>query len=325
MRIFRKCLGTGSLCFLMVFSGIGSAQIEVWESDEGHAVEAEFIRIIQGAVELKKQDGGTVQVPMTRLSEGSRERAEVLWETKAKFFPRHVFQMQTFDFAIFNDGKMKLQPMHAGVPRGDPIPIRFNGGYIPRPGAWKARPVLYLSEPEISANSLNLKLELAEGIEVTIQCEVESDTLTIGYQVIEPDGVNKGKYQVILSMPEIVKSNLDTKLMEGPFLKEPAPFESIKPYLEGIKLRAASEKRTENLTFMDSPNKINRPQNYIMLTDALGPNSTFKVESGKNGYIIHFIYSGKSFWSGYDLYLQKNEDDDPAMGSSNEFKLKLTY
>ncbi|WFB36982.1 SHD1 domain-containing protein [Kiritimatiellota bacterium B12222] len=305
--------------------GTGYAQLQTWESNGGHKVEAEFVQITEGTVVLQKPDGEKVRVPLGRLSEASMARAEALWETQSKYFPQHVYTMQTYDFGLFGDGKMYLQPKHVGIAQGDPISIRFNGGVIPARGRWKARPIVKLSDPVISANALTLKMELEEGIQVTLHCIVEADTLTIGYEVMEPEGVETGSYQVILLMPAILETDPDSKLMQGFMLNQPVPYKAIEPYLEGISLRAVSEKRTETIPYYDSPDAFKGRQEYVLLSGALGRNSKFKVSAGKNGYLAHLIYPGKMLWSGYSLYLEKNSDNDDAMGSSNEFKIKLTY
>lgn len=324
-RNLLKYLAVCVTCTLIFCPVITFAKVEEWESNEGHKITAEFVRINQGSVELIKENGDSVNMPLVRLSDASQKRAEALWEIKAQFLPHHVFQMQTYDFALLKDGKMQLQPKHAALPQGDLIPIRFNGGYIPSGGRWKARPIVQRSEPEVSETSLTLKMDLVDDIQVTVQCELAADTLTIGYQFIEPAGVEKGSYQVILLTPAILETNLDTHLMQGPFLNQPVPFAAIGSHLDGISLRAVAEKRTENIPYTDSPDKFKGRQEYVLIKGALGRNSKLKVEAGKNGYITHLIYPWKMLWSGYNLFLEKNSDQDAVMGSSNEFILSLTY
>ncbi|MDF3128747.1 SHD1 domain-containing protein [Kiritimatiellaeota bacterium B1221] len=307
------------------FCGEVSAKVEKWESTQGHEVRAEFVQIVAGAVELKKEDGTLVQVPLSRLSDRSQARAKTRWEKKKLLLPLHVFKMQTYDLRVLNKGKLEFQPKRAGVPQGEPVLIHFKGGFIPSRGNWTARPVIGISEPKLSGKGLEFQLTLQDEVKVTIQFEIEADTLCVGYQVMEPEGVSKGKYQMILSMPEILKTNLETRLMEGPFIRKPVPFADAEAYLKGVGVRVASETKSDKLTYMDSPGEINRPHKYMLFTEALGPKSSFKVEAGKSGYVIHFIYPGKLFWSGFDIYLNKHNDQDPPLGSSNEFKLKLTY
>lgn len=58
----------GLLGFCLFICGLVFAEFRVWEGQNGSIVEAELVRVWSGTAELRKHDGKTVKVPVSKLS-----------------------------------------------------------------------------------------------------------------------------------------------------------------------------------------------------------------------------------------------------------------
>ncbi len=299
--------------------------MELWESPGGYKVWAEFHRISDGVVELKKEDGSKLQVPLSRLTEASRKRAETLWEKEAAFAPEKFFEFQSYDFSLLKDGNVEWQPKFAGKSQGDPIVMVLNAGYNAKGKSWTGRGISQMSEPDITDHSIALEMVLEDGVKVSIQYELKPDTIQVGYQVIEPEGIEKGRYHIKVTMPAIFVTNTDTQLLEGFLLENPVAYDAIDPYLKDLFMKVSGEDENITFSFKDDPGGFRGRKKNVLVSGALGRNSKLKIDAGKNSYIGEWNYPGTSLWSGYHLFLEKNDFSEDAMGSANVFKLKLTY
>ncbi len=109
-----------AICALALQSGSAHAEMRTWSDSTGqHQIEAEFVELKDGAVELRKADGNRTKIPLSKLSEADQAFVRSLTSTGAAAAPLEAVVRIVARVPAANGSTQDLQLVGCAIDAGE--------------------------------------------------------------------------------------------------------------------------------------------------------------------------------------------------------------
>jgi hypothetical protein len=245
------------LCFLLSI-GTGHAQQQTWRSADGqHSFQGEFVRLHNEVVTLRGGDGVEIQVPMIRLDEESRARAQAARlspEQRQRLLLLHETPHYRLTLHSHNT-LMRLQLLENGNEVKHPILELRAYNFEVHDRRRVSRSFQAMESPlKREGNTVTWRGRMANNVVVEFVFELGNEGVEFGYRREVPKSLNEDVgLWVTTHIPAWLQWNEETRLMHGILAPEGVNHEQIPALFEdfGVQYRDHDSRRLQRLSFVE--------------------------------------------------------------------------